>query len=444
MGARPPHPPAGTSTPRLLAPAIELAALGVGLTLTVTLLGRMPSWYRSLGAFQGLYAVAFGFFALALMRAPRFAALPRVGLAVFAVALACRVVLLPVSPSLSGDIHRYVWEGRVVVHGGDPYTQPPDDPALAGLRDHGYPPINHKHLSTIYPPGAMAGFALVAAVSPTVTAFKLWIVLHDLALVALLIVWSRRRGAGAFPAVAYAWNPLVLVEYAGSGHHDPTAAVWLVAAFLLAERRPVLSALALAAGALVKLAPLAALPFLARRWSWRARAAAVVPTVLGLGWFFARTRHPASGVVAYWETWRNNALLFDALESATGRFATARAIALALVASVAAWAWWRRHGAPEATRTVTRAGLLAAPVAHPWYFGWALAFEPLRPSAPWLLLSLMLVLNYGVLATPVEGRAFHLSWGWRCVEYGVPACLAVGLALARRARRTAPENVNDP
>jgi len=436
VGAPAPHPPAaanGTGPPHRLAPAVELAALGIALTLVVTLLARVPSWYRALGTFQLLYGVAFAIFALALARAPRYASLPRVGLVVFAVAFACRVVLVPVSPTLSGDVYRYLWEGRVVVHGGDPYTQAPDDPALAGLRDpKTWPAINHRHLSTIYPPGAMAGFALVAAVSPTVTAFKLWIVLHDLALVALLVVWSRRRGAGAWPAIAYAWNPLVLVEYAGSGHHDPTAIVWLVAALVLSERRPVAAGLALAAGALVKLAPLVAFPFLARRWPWRARLAALVPAAAGLAWFWSRTRHADSGVIAYWETWRNNALLFDLVEAATRSFTVARAAGLAAIAALGVWWWWRRRATEDAARGLLRAGLLAAPVAHPWYFGWALAFEPLRPSAPWLLLSLTLVLNYGVLATPAEGRSFHPGWGLKAVEYGVPAALALWLAWRRR------------
>jgi hypothetical protein len=59
-------------------------------------------------------------------------------------------------------------------------------------------------------------------------------------------------------------------------------------------------------------------------------------------------------------------------------------------------------------------------------------FEPLRPSAPWLLLSFMMILNYGVLATAPEARSFHLPLAWRWVEYGVPAVLAAGLALRRR------------
>ena len=419
-----------------LAPALEFAALGAGLTLVVALLGRLPSWFRNLGTFQALFALAFAFFGLALLRIRRYERLPHAALAVLAVAVAARLALLPAAPSLSGDLYRYVWEGRVLLNGGNPYRQSPEDPRLAALRDRAiYPNINHKDLATLYPPLAEAGFALVARLSPTVTAFKAWVVLHDVALVLVLLAWASRLGASPVLVIAYAWNPLVLVEYAGSAHNDPTALLWLVVALVLARERPVFSALALVAGVLTKLAPLAALPFLMRRWPWRARVTALGLLALGLGGFLAETRGPNSGLHAFWGAWRNNELAFHYLERVTGGFATARGTALVLLAALMAWAFVKIPSDGAATRLALRGSLLLSPVLHPWYLGWALAFEPLGLSGPWLLLSLTAVLNYGVFATPAEGRDFHLPLAWRWVEYGAPLALAILLAL--RARRDA-------
>src|SRR5437867_3983262 len=172
---------------------LELTALGTGLVFTLVLMARLDSWTRSLGSLQGLYAAAFAFFALAMARV-RSAPPARAGLLVFAVAAAARLALLPVPPALSDDIYRYVWEGRVAAEGMDPYHLSPRDTALAALRDPAvYPRINHPELATIYPPVAIAGFALVARLSPTVQAMKLWVVLHDLALVLLLLAWARAR-----------------------------------------------------------------------------------------------------------------------------------------------------------------------------------------------------------------------------------------------------------
>lgn len=418
-----------------LAPALELGAVGLGLCLTVALLAALPGWHAKLGTFQAVYAVAFGFSVLPLLRMKRYSDVPHAAWIVVGVALATRLALLPVTPSLSDDIHRYVWEGRVIVEGGNPYVSAPEDPSLAPLRDEAiYPGVNHKHLATIYPPVAEGGFALVAAVSPTVLAMKTWVVLHDMALVIVLLLMLRRRRLGVIPLVAYAWNPLVLVEFAGTGHNDPTAMLWLAVAFHLMTRRPTLSAIALAAGALVKLVPLLALPFLFREWTWRARATCIGLLTVGLGSFWVLTRGSNSGLRAYADTWRNNELVFHYLERWTGDFGLARGLVAVAVAALILIALWKAWETVQASRLVVRVATVIAPVVHPWYLGWMLMFEPLAPSAPWLLLSLTTILNYGWLATPPEGTAFHLPVGGRWVEYGLPVLLGVVLAAGRWVR----------
>jgi len=416
---------------------LELMVLGTGLVFTLTLMGRLESWSLGLGRFQALYAAAFACFALAMLRL-RSASPARAAWLVFAVAAAARLALLPAPPSLSDDVYRYVWEGKVAAAGLDPYHLSPRDPALAALRDASlYPRINHPELATLYPPLALAGFALVARLSPTVTAIKLWVILHDLALVLLLLAWARSRGLSPLGVIAYAWNPLVLVEYAGSGHSDPTALVWLIAALMWAGRRPVAAALALTVGVLVKLAPLVALPALLRGWPWRARLVALAATGLGLGGFVALTRGADSGLTAYARTWANNELAFHYLSRLVPDPLAARGWALALLVLAVVAAAWGRPDAARATRVGMRLGFVLTPVAHPWYLGWAMALEPLAPSAPWLLLSFTAILSYGVLVPPAQGGAYHLSLAGRWCEYGAPLALALGLAWAARRRAAA-------
>jgi hypothetical protein len=51
------------------------------------------------------------------------------------------------------------------------------------------------------------------------------------------------------------------------------------------------------------------------------------------------------------------------------------------------------------------------------------------------LLSWTALLNYGFLATPDAGRAFHPPLAWRWIEYGVPLATGIAIAIARRSRR---------
>ena len=112
-----------------------------------------------LSAFYGYFAGTFGLYVTALWlvhrheqpEATRQAHGLSLGL-VLLFALLARLVLLGATPTLSDDIYRYRWDGRVQQAGIDPYAYAPNDPALASLRDADFTRINFPHLRTVYPP----------------------------------------------------------------------------------------------------------------------------------------------------------------------------------------------------------------------------------------------------------------------------------------------------
>ncbi|HEU4764589.1 MAG TPA: hypothetical protein VFT93_02930, partial [Candidatus Eisenbacteria bacterium] len=86
---------------------------------------------------------------------------PALALAVIlGVGLVPRLLLLPTAPSLSEDLYRYLWDGRLVANGWNPYPRPPSDPTFAPWHDDVYRHLNHAGVPTIYPPVAQWLFAL--------------------------------------------------------------------------------------------------------------------------------------------------------------------------------------------------------------------------------------------------------------------------------------------
>src|SRR5215217_7601370 len=68
----------------------------------------------------------------------------------------------------------------------------------------------------------------------------------------------------------YAWHPLVVWEFAGSGHVDAVAIAFIALAFLAWQRKSNLGAgFMLASATLVKLFPMVLVPALLKRGSWR-------------------------------------------------------------------------------------------------------------------------------------------------------------------------------
>src|SRR6185503_19893636 len=160
-------------------------------------------------------------------------------LIVIAFAVLFRLSILFAPPYLSDDIYRYVWDGRVQAAGINPYRYIPAAPELAHLRDETiYPKINRKDWAhTIYPPVAQVVFFLTTRISESVTWMKATMILFELvtfwAVAQLLALLGRPRQL----LLMYAWHPLVVWEFAGSGHVDAMAIAFIALAFFAWQRK---------------------------------------------------------------------------------------------------------------------------------------------------------------------------------------------------------------
>lgn len=201
-----------------------------------------------------------------------------------AFALAFRLSIVFAQPYLSDDIYRYIWDGRVQAAGINPYRYIPAAPELVNLRDDViYPKINRRDWApTIYPPTAQLVFLLTTRISETVVWMKLTMVGFELvtiwALAQLLTLLGRPRQL----LLLYAWHPLVVWEFAGSGHLDAISICFIALAFLAWQRRSNVGAgFLLAAATLVKLFPIVLVPAMLKQGRWRIVFVVVTTIVVG-------------------------------------------------------------------------------------------------------------------------------------------------------------------
>ena len=171
-------------------------------------------------------------------------------------AVVVRLVFLPFTPSLSDDVYRYVWDGRVQLAGLNPYRYAPADRRLDAVRYADRGRINHPRLRTIYPPLSELGFAAVAAAHGGVLVVKVLLGLIDL-LAAWAVWWladtKRRRAA----LVLYLLCPAVILQTWEAAHVEVVAVLLVVlAAGLLRRGRDGWAGVALGLAVAVKLTPL--------------------------------------------------------------------------------------------------------------------------------------------------------------------------------------------
>ena len=112
--------------------------------------------------------------------------------------------------------------GMVACRGSatNPYIVVPSDPAAKGLHTAETRNLNNPDLPSPYPAGAELFFRAVTTIQESTFALKVAFVVCEFAIVFVLLDVLRCTGQGAHLVLAFAWNPLLAVEVAGSGHID--------------------------------------------------------------------------------------------------------------------------------------------------------------------------------------------------------------------------------
>jgi hypothetical protein len=352
---------------------------------------------------------------LCAFRLPRRSAL----VAVLGVGVLLRLAALSGPPTLSDDLYRYAWDGRVQAAGINPYRHAPQSPALSGLREPwlwpdaegcaelgrpaGCTRINRPSERTIYPPLAQGWFNLVYRAGGIDAQHKAWQVaglLTDLAVAGLLVLVLRAWRRDERWTALYALSPYPVVEGVNNAHVDGLAAVFVLLALLVAgRRRPGWAGAFAGAAALVKLYPgvvLAALvgrtPSEDGRWSFLGRAVAAagvvatvayVPHVIGVG---ARVLGYLPGYLREEQYDEGGRYLIAGLLGLPG--AASAVLATAGVVAVVAWVAVARPAVPRAAVALLGAVLLAATPVQPWYAGVVLAALAAAAASPvWTLVA---------------------------------------------------------
>lgn len=353
------------------------------------------------------------------------------GLAMVLVAVSLRLLMVFVPPTLSDDVYRYIWDGRVVQSGFNPYLLPPDAPQLAHLRDELWDGLSHRDVATVYPPVAEALFAVAAWLPAPVYSLKAMLALTDGGTCILLLLLVRRWRLPQERVLWYAWNPLVTLEIAGMGHIDGLAVALIVLTTLLLagnERRVGITAVIAGAAVLTKLVPMLALPTWARqsRRHWRFMLLAGAVSLAGLLPLITTAGGMPPGLLRYAVSWEFNGPLFeplwraldsldfpaaihhglDRLKETTGRHdfwnrfyplnypqLWAKVFLALGLAAALFWAWRERDTARSMQR-IFGAVLIFSATVYPWYAIWVLPWAAMRRSPAWLMLTALLFLSY--------------------------------------------------
>jgi hypothetical protein len=205
---------------------------------------------------------------------------------IFAGAIIFRAMLLPLSPGLSHDSWRYLWDARVTLHGYSPFVYAPGDAIFKSMRDFIFTNSRFRNVPTIYPPGAQLVFLLSYVLVPSNLFFLKGIfMIFDMATCAALALLLARRGLDTRRVIIYAWCPLPIVEFAIQGHADVVTLTFMVLSVLCATSTfrgaRALTGFLIGMATLTKIYPIFLIVVVIRRRDWALLATCSATIVLG-------------------------------------------------------------------------------------------------------------------------------------------------------------------
>jgi alpha-1,6-mannosyltransferase len=350
---------------------------------------------------------------------------------------AWHIAFLRMPAGIDDDIHRYIWDGRLQRLGYDPYLVIPGDPAVQGLHTPETRNLNNPDLPSPYPAGAQLFFRVVTSIHESTFAMKVAFVLCEFAIIFVLLDLLRLKRQAAHLVLVFAWNPLLAIEVAGSGHIDIVGALLLViSAGALARRWRTTAAVMFALAIAVKFLPIVLLPLYWKRV--RIRDAAFAAGVFGLLYlpFLDHGRIPLGSLGTYVQSFRFNGPVFAMLDQvAPPQVLAGLAVLVGFVTAT-----WMRSAATECPAKAfawpMAAALLFAPAVFPWYLLWLLPFLTSASTMLLIVWTVSIIPTYAMWHFRTMGRPWGSLPNWvMFVEYGCVAAagLIVGLRRLRRA-----------
>ena len=197
------------------------------------------------------------------------------------IGITARVLFLPSIPNLSQDFYRFIWDGRLLILGINPYVFTPEQLANGLLKTteltsleaisnakiliQGMGSLNASHYSN-YPPINQLCFALAALFAKTsvlgsVVVLRIIIIGADLGILYFGKKLLERLNLPAKNIFWYFLNPFIIIELTGNLHFEGVMLFFVIwSLYLLDKKRWVLAAILLGVSVSVKLLPLLFLP----------------------------------------------------------------------------------------------------------------------------------------------------------------------------------------
>jgi len=318
---------------------------------------------------------------------------------------------------ISGDLYRYLWEGKVLLEGLSPYELSPNDltgSSLALENQELFDKVEHKSHSAIYQPVSLIFFA---ASLGEVLNWRIICQIVEILCMLIVFLWAKEKSLEPRVFAIYAWLPLLFFEISYGAHVDVIQMFFITGGIYLYEvrKREALAVVVLTLGFLTKFLAIVPLSYIFFRVLSKRRFDLLALFLLVCGAFYFPFFYLGEGltggvlksVFAYASNWQFNGVVFDSLLS----FGFDKTSLKTFLAGVFFIIWLFALSKPRASLAVLTANLycfllVVSSTVYPWYllcFAPLMIFDKNLPSIlPKLWFCYGVLFSYEVLAHPAN------------------------------------------
>jgi alpha-1,6-mannosyltransferase len=295
-----------------------------------------------------------------------------------------RITLMPTELTTSPDALRYIWEGKVIVNGYNPYVYEPIHEELSHLRTSDLPSkIHYNDKKAIYPPGSQYVFALAYLISGEgLWGLKLLFLIFEILTMIFLLKLLYLKNKDLNFVILYAWLPLPVMEYFVNAHLDVIGISFLIMfIYFLETEKYYSSAVFFSLAFLSRFYPVFLFPLLLKKVGVKRTflfgGITLLFTVLFYLPFFSTEVNIFNFLLLYLERWEFNASIYYLLKLITTN-ETARILCAGMfIVSVGLISYYYKDF-PKAALGIFIALIAFSSTVYPWYLGWLAVLTPLN------------------------------------------------------------------
>jgi len=193
-----------------------------------------------------------------------------------------RLLFLLAIPNLSQDFYRFIWDGRLILEGLNPYLHTPNELVAAspGLFSQmntlyeGMGALSAKHYSN-YPPIHQLPFIIAALISKhsilgSVVVLRLILISADLGVLVFGKKLLKKLNKPTRTIYWFILNPLVIIELTGNLHFEGLMlCFFIMSLYFIHSKKWHTAAVIMALSIAVKLVPILSLPLYLNKLGWK-------------------------------------------------------------------------------------------------------------------------------------------------------------------------------